>query len=159
MKPIKFKELRPIEVQAIIDHESVHTVVENVTAVISEGAFLLTGREITSTDEISVPDFLGLSFNEAVICERREVENAIMFSEYETLKISDDRRGQEVKKLQDGLLLKAAELVKAKKAHTDLAKKLHEQVMVNAQLGSSLALCRMPWYKKLLKKKRGRLKL
>lgn len=142
MKTIKFEGLRPIQVQAIIDHESVHTVVENVTAVISEGTFLLTGREITSTDEISVPDFLGLSFNEAVICERREVENAVMFSEYETLKISDDRRGQEVKKLQEELAYLEEKYQNHRLAASKTWESLHQQI----------AELKKPWYKKLLRR-------
>jgi len=131
MKTIEFEELKTIDVQTIIDDRSVDITVERVSADISKGEFELTGYELECCDEVDVCDILNLSFDDPVICERAEVEDAVMFSEYETLKISDDRRGEEVKLLEEKL-----------EASKGMYKRLCGENL-------RLTLTALPWYRKL----------
>lgn len=103
MSEIEFETLSPVSVQEILEDRSVETSIRNLRGIVNDDGFELQGYDVESEDEIDLCDILNLSFDQPVICERRDVENSISVSEYETLKISDNRRGEEVRLLQEKL--------------------------------------------------------
>lgn len=99
-KAIEFETLDDVSVQEILDDRSGVVSVVNISGTFNEDGVALERYGLECEDEIDLCDILNLSFDQPVICERRDVENAISSSEYLTLKVSDDRRGEEVRHLQ-----------------------------------------------------------
>lgn len=100
MNEVEFDTIDTIPVQDVLDARDVQVKVSNIRALITDTEFALQGYDVGSEDEFDVCDLLNLCYDDPVVCERKDVENAISFRDYETLKISDNRRGEEVKTLQ-----------------------------------------------------------
>lgn len=135
-REIEFETLDDVAVQDILDDRSVDVNVTEIRGSFNEDGLTLEGYGLECEDEIDLCDILNLSFDQPVICERRDVENAISSSEYLTLKVSDDRRGQEVKDLQ-------IKLECAYKQNSSMFKIIEKQK-------AALELLGKPWWTKLL---------
>lgn len=131
---IDFEALDVVPVQEILDDRSVEVAVTEIRGSFNEDGLTLEGYNLQCEDEIDLCDILNLSFDQPVICERRDVENAISSSEYLTLKVSDDRRGGEVKDLQ----------IKLDTAYKDYSKLTKEAEELRYKL--------KPWWTKLRSK-------
>lgn len=99
-REIEFETLDDVSVQQILEDRSVEVVVTNFKGTFNEDGIELDGYTLECEDEIDLCDILNLSFDQPVICERRDVENAISEAEYRTLKVSDDRRGVQLKETE-----------------------------------------------------------
>jgi len=145
MREIQFETLDKVSVQEILEDRGVEVSICNLRGIVNDDGFELQGYDVESEDEVDVCDILNLSFDQPVICERRDVENSISEAEYQTLKISDDRRGQEVKELQE----KLAAQVKHNSGMFKLNEVKDEVIKAKSKLIAELQQANKPWYKKI----------
>jgi len=145
MSKIKFEEAgsAQINVQDVLDRPGVDVEVINLCMSISDGEAEINAFDLECADDVNLHEVISLPFSDPVICERDDIEDAITREEYETLKISDDRRGREAVKLQQET-----------HRHTQHIKRLQRE---NAQLNDEnedllqrLKQALKPWWRKIL---------
>jgi len=149
MSEIQFEPLDEISAQEILDDRGVEVTVSNLRGIVNDDGFELQGYDVESEDEIDLCDILNLSFDQPVICERRDVENSISEAEYQTLKTSDDRRGQEVKELQESLRIQKSANANMFKLVQTRDQALGSQALLLRACRAELKQCKKRWYTKI----------